>query len=73
MNKRVAKPKRKLPLIPDENVSDAQMEKFVRDNREEIAAALREAKAEMDAGKGTPVESLEHFLNLVRGTRPSKG
>jgi hypothetical protein len=72
MNKRVVKPKRKLPLIPGEDMTDAQIETLLRDNHDEIAAALLEAKAEMDAGKGIAVESLEHFLSLVRGSASAK-
>jgi len=72
MNKHVAKPKRKVPLVPGEDMTDAQIEKFLRDNRDAIAAALREGKAEMDAGKGIEIESLEHFLSLVHGSDPAK-
>jgi hypothetical protein len=66
MNKRVAKPKRKLPLIPDEDVTDAQMEKFLRDNHAEISLKLAEAKRQSDAGMGTPIGSLEEFLAECR-------
>ena len=72
MNKRVAKPKLKLPLIAGEDMTDAQIETFLHDNHDEIAAALLEAKTEMDAGKGILVESLEHFLTLVRESDSAK-
>ena len=66
MNKRVAKPKSKQPLIPDDNVTDAQMEKFLRDNHASISRKLLAAKRQMDAGKGTPMGSLEKVLSDAR-------
>ncbi len=66
MNKRVAKPKRKLPLIPDDDVTDAQMEKFLRANHAEISKKLQAAKRQMDAGKGSPLGSLETVLSDAR-------
>ena len=66
MNKCVAKPKRKLPLIPDDNVTDAQMEKFLRDNHASISRKLLAAKRQMDAGKGEPMGSLEKVLADAR-------
>ena len=73
MNKRVPKPERRLPLIPDQDVTEAELEKFLRDHHDEIADALREAKAELDAGKGTEINSLEEFLVHVRGPSPKQG
>jgi hypothetical protein len=66
MNKRVAKPKRKLPLIPDSNVTDAQIERYLREHHDEIADKLRAAKAQMDAGKGSRLGSLERVLSDAR-------
>ena len=66
MNKRVAKPKSKLPLIPDGDVADAQMEKFLRDNHTSIARKLAAAKRQADAGKGAPLGSLEEVLADAR-------
>lgn len=66
MNKRVAKPKRKLPLIPDDNVTDAQMEKFLRDNRVGINQKLQEARDEIARGEIAPLESLPELLKAAR-------
>jgi hypothetical protein len=66
MNKRVAKPKRKLPLTKGVEATDADMDLWMRENHAEIAKKLRAAKAEMDAGKGTPLGSLEELLADVR-------
>ncbi len=66
MNKRVAKPKRKLPLIPDGNVTDAQMERYFRDHRDEVAEKLQSGKAALDRGESVEVKSLEDLLAGVR-------
>lgn len=66
MNKRVAKPKVKLPLIPDSDVTDAQIETYLHDNRESIAEKLREGKAAIDRGDVVELGSLEELLAGVR-------
>ena len=66
MNKRVAKPKSKQPLIPDDNVTDAQMEKFLRDNHASISRKLLAAKREMEAGKCASLEPLDKILADAR-------
>ncbi|MEJ1969223.1 MAG: hypothetical protein WDN03_11415 [Rhizomicrobium sp.] len=60
MNKRVAKPK--LPLIPDGNLSEAQMDAYLREHHDEVAERLRDGKAALDRGDAVEVKSLEHLL-----------
>jgi hypothetical protein len=66
MNKRVTKPKRKLPLIPDGNVTDAQMERYLRAHHDEIDAKLQDGKAALDRGESVELHSLEELLAGVR-------
>jgi hypothetical protein len=73
MNKRVAKPKRKLPLLPDETVTDAQMEKFLRDNYDEIAGKLREARESIARGDVAPMPPLNELLVKARKFHKSRG
>lgn len=66
MNKRVARPKRKMPVPKGVEAIDPAMERWMRDNHAEISEKLRAAKAEMDAGKGEPLGSLEELLADAR-------
>jgi hypothetical protein len=66
MNKRVAKPKDDEPLLPDDDVTEAQMDQYLRDHHDEIAEKLRAGKADVDRGDVVEVNSLEEFLALVR-------
>ncbi len=66
MNKRVAKPKRKVPLIPDEAISEAEMERWLRDNHDEISAKLEEARASIRRGDVAPMPPLSELLASAR-------
>ncbi len=66
MNKRVAKPKRKLPIIPDDNITEAQTEKYLRDNRADINRKLQEARDDIARGEIAPLESLPELLKAAR-------
>ncbi|MEJ0028711.1 MAG: hypothetical protein WDN01_22015 [Rhizomicrobium sp.] len=66
MNKRVAKPKRKLPLAPDGDVTDAQIEKFPRDRHDSIAEKLQEARDSIARGDVAPMPPLEELLKDAR-------
>ena len=66
MNKRVAKPKQRLPIIPDEDLTDAQMEKFLRDNHAGIGQKLQQARDEIARGEVAPLESLPELLKAAR-------
>jgi hypothetical protein len=65
MNKRVAKPKRKLPLVPDSKVTEAQMDRYLRDHHDEVAEKLRAGKSALDSGHTVEVKSLEELLTGV--------
>jgi hypothetical protein len=66
MNKHVAKLKGKLPLVADSSLTDAEIEKFLRDNHGEIAAKLRVGKAALDRGDSVEVKSVEELLAGIR-------
>ncbi len=66
MNKRVAKPKRKLPLIPDDKVTEADMERYMRENRAHINELIREAQEDIAAGRFAELEPLPVLLREAR-------
>jgi hypothetical protein len=66
MNKRVEKPRRKVPLTADADVTEAQLERHLRDNKDVIDALLQEAIDEMERGDFAPLEPLEKLLSDAR-------
>ena len=72
MNKRVAKPKRKMPLIPDDQVTEADMERYIRENRAHINELIREAQADIAAGRFAELEPLPVLLREARKYARSK-
>ncbi len=66
MNKRVDRPKHKLPLTMDGDVTDADMERYIRDNRAEINILLKEAQDDIANGRVAELEPLPEFLRKVR-------
>ena len=72
MNKRVAKPKHKSPPIPDDDVTEAQMEKFLRDNRSSVNQKLQVARDEIARGEVAPLESLPELLKAARKFHKSR-
>jgi hypothetical protein len=66
MNKRVEKPKRGVPLPGDGGLSDARLERFLRENRSLIDSELQSAKQAIDRGEARPLESLPELLKIVR-------
>lgn len=66
MNKRVDKPKRKLALFPGDDVTDADMERWIRDNRAEIDVLLKEAQDDIAAGRVAELEPLPILLRQAR-------
>lgn len=72
MNKRVAKPKRKLPLLPDSDVTDAQMEKYFRDNRAAVNEKLREAQDDIAHGRVSPLPPLPELLKRLHRLHKSR-
>ena len=71
MNRRVEKPKRSVPL-PGARTSDAQMERFLRDNHAAIDAQLQDAKRSIDRGEAEPLESLPELLRYVRKAQKNR-
>jgi len=66
MNKHVAKPKHKASLVPGDDVTEADMERHIRENRSEIDEALREAQDDIANGRVMPLPPLAEFLKSVR-------
>ena len=66
MNKHVAKPKRKLPAFPGADVTEADMERHIRENRAHINELLKEAQDDIAAGRVAPLPPLFEFLKDVR-------
>ena len=66
MNKHVAKPKHKVSLAPGDDVTEADMERHIRENRSEIDEALREAQDDIANGRVMPLPPLVEFLKSVR-------
>jgi hypothetical protein len=50
----------------DEAVSDAEMERFLAANHDEIAAKLEEARVAKAEGRYAPLEPLHQFLGRAR-------
>jgi hypothetical protein len=73
MNKRVAKPKRKTPLIPGEDVTEAQMERYLREHRDEVSAKLRKGKAALDRGDAVEISSLSELLTRIHRRSAKRG
>ena len=72
MNKRVAKPKRKVPLFPGDDVTEADMERYIRENRAHINGLLKEAQDDIAAGRFAPLEPLPVLLQEARKYHKSK-
>jgi hypothetical protein len=66
MNKHVAKPKRKLSALPDDVVTEADMERHIRENRAHINELLKEAQDDIANGRVMPMPPLFEFLKSVR-------
>jgi hypothetical protein len=66
MNKHVAKPKRKLSAVPGDDVTEADMERHIRENRAHINELLKEAQDDIAAGRVAPLPPLFEFLKDVR-------
>ena len=66
MNKHVAKPKRKQCLFPDGDVTEADMERYIRDNRAPINDLIREAQEDIAAGRFAEWEPLPVLLREAR-------
>ena len=49
----------------DEAVSDAEMERFLAANHDEVAAKLEEARVSIAQGKVSPLEPLHVFLTRM--------
>jgi hypothetical protein len=72
MNRRVEKPKRGIPLTEDGAASEAQVERYLRENHAVIDAQLQVAKASIDRGEVAPLESLPELLTLARKAQKSR-
>jgi len=72
MNKRVAKPKRKLSLTADADVTEADMECYIRENRAHINELLKEAQDDIAAGRVKPLPPLFEFLKEARKRHRAK-
>lgn len=66
MNKHVAKPKRGLPITPDGNVTEADIERHIRENRAGINELIREAQEDIAAGRFAEWEPLPVLLREAR-------
>jgi len=64
MNKRVAKPK--LSLTADADVTEADMERYISENRAHINGLLKEAQDDIAAGRFAELEPLPVFLRKAR-------
>jgi hypothetical protein len=66
MNRHVAKPKREQRLLPDDNVTEADMERHIRGNRAHINELIREAQDDIAAGRFAELEPLPVLLREAR-------
>jgi hypothetical protein len=66
MNKHVAKPKQKLLALPDDKITDADMERHIRENRAHINDLIREAQDDIAAGRFAEWEPLPVLLREAR-------
>ena len=62
MNKRAAEPKVDELLLPDSDVTDAQMQQYFRDNRAAINTKLQEALDDIAHGRVAPMPPLPKLL-----------
>ncbi len=72
MNKHVAKPKRKLSAVPGDDVTEADMERYIRENRAHINGLLKEAQDDIAAGRFAELEPLPVLLREARKYAKSK-
>jgi hypothetical protein len=72
MNKHVAKPKRKLSAFPGADVTEADMERHIRENRAYINGLLKEAQDDIAAGRFAELEPLPVLLREARKYAKSK-
>ncbi len=70
MNKRADKPKHKLPITDDSNVTDEQIEQYLRDNHAAVEEMLLEAQRDIENGDVVELGSLEEFLLSMRKPEP---
>lgn len=49
--------------------ADADIEQFLSDNRDEIAAKLSAAREEIERGEAAPLEPLDELLRAARAAR----
>jgi len=72
MNKRLAKPKHGFPLLPNDQVTEADMERYLRGNRAHVNELIREAQEDIAAGRFAELEPLPVLLREARRYAKSK-